>query len=294
MQTATHNKELEALISLVDEPSEEMFGTIKGKILDYGMEALPLLEAVEIHHPEDRLNQRLSMLIQDIRFKDIFQALYHWSEDKHSDLHQAAFIISRIRQPELEESAFLKLLDKLIQDVWLEINDNLTPLEKVKVVNHVFFDVYGFRGMGLTNDVLDGFFLSELLREHEGNSLSISMLYVIVAQRLKIPIYGVNLPQHFILAYMDDKMDLRNPGTYMENDVIFYLNAMNKGAVFTQNEVRLYLKQMKLEPQTSYYMPCDSRTIIRRLITEMSSAYELASRKDEANLIAGLLSALPE
>ncbi len=289
----SENKELEALVSLVDEPSEEMFSAIKGKIIDYGLDALPLLEALEVERPEDQLNLRVLSLIREIRYKDIFQLLYHWSISPSTDLLEAALILDKLRYPDVESDATLKAVEKITQDVWLEINDNLTPLEKIKVINHVFFDVYQIKGIGMTKDVLDGNFMNALMESKEGNGLIISMLYIVVAQRLKIPIYGVNLPQHFILAYMDDTMDLRNPKSYVERDVLFYLNAMNKGAVFTQNEVRLYLKQMKLEPISDYYTPSDNTAIVKRLITDISTAYSKSGRTEEANATAGLLSALP-
>ncbi len=286
------NKELEALVSMLDEPSEEMYAAIKVKIIDYGGDAMPLLENVEVEQSEERLHKRVTQLIQEIRYKDVFKSLYDWARGNVGDLLEAALILNRLRFPETNEESLKKTVDKLTQDVWLEINDNLTPLEKIKVINHVFYDVYQYKGIGLNKDVVDGNFLYALIHGQEGNSLTISMLYIIVAQRLKLPIFGVNLPQHFILAYMDESADLRNPKSYVESDVIFYLNAMNKGAVFTQNEVRLYLKQMKLDPHADYYTPCDNITLVKRLVKEISSAYEKDGRKDDANASAGLLSAL--
>jgi len=44
------------------------------------------------------------------------------------------------------------------------------------------------------------------------------MLYVLIAQSLKIPVYGIDLPRHFVLAYVDETQLLP------EAEVMFYLN----------------------------------------------------------------------
>lgn len=95
---------------------------------------------------------------------------------------------------------------------------------------------------------------------------------MIIAQSLDIPVYGVDLPHHFILAYVneiaDEKISVDN-----ENDVLFYINPFNKGAVFTRKEIEVYIKQIKLQPQKSFYKPTDNITIIKRLLANLITSY---------------------
>jgi regulator of sirC expression with transglutaminase-like and TPR domain len=287
------NKELDALISLIDEPNEEMYLAIRNKISDYGIEAIPLLEEAWLSSKNDENAHRLEDLIDEIRFNDLYHELKSWSQFQSNDLIKAFMLISKFRYPDLDEDKYYAELDKLKQDVWLEINDNLTALEKVKVINHVLFDIHHYRGQPPSQkSTLNACFINELIDTRTGNAITLGIIFLAIAQHLDIPVFGVDLPRHFILAYMDDMIPIKEVEEYWENEILFYLNAMNRGAVFTQNEIELFLKQMKIEIKEDYFLPCNNKTIIKRLIKEMINAYVQEKKPEKAEILEQLLTAL--
>ncbi|MCB2207984.1 MAG: transglutaminase-like domain-containing protein [Bacteroidetes bacterium] len=287
------NKELDALISLIDEPNEEMYLAIRNKISDYGIEAIPVLEEAWLSSKNDENAHRLEDLIEEIRFNDVYHELKSWAQFQSNDLIKAFMLISKFRFPDLDEDKYYAELDKLKQDVWLEINDNLTALEKVKVINHVLFDIHHYRGQPPSKkSTLNTFFINELMDTKTGNAITLGIIFIAIAQHLGIPVFGVDLPRHFILAYMDDMIPMKDVEDYKESDILFYLNAMNRGAVFTQNEIELFLKQMKIELKDDYFLPCNNRTIIRRLIIEMIKSYKEEKKSEKAEILEQLLTAL--
>ncbi|MBN2174815.1 MAG: transglutaminase family protein, partial [Bacteroidales bacterium] len=114
---------------------------------------------------------------------------------------------------------------------------------------------------------------NNLLETKKGNHLSIGILYIVLAQKLNLPVFGVNLPQHFILAYLDELFEELIPSVN-ENEVLFYINPFNKGAVFTSREIEMFIKHLKLKADESYYKPCDNISIIRRLIENMIFVFD--------------------
>jgi regulator of sirC expression with transglutaminase-like and TPR domain len=286
------NKELDALISLIDEPNEEMYLAIRNKISDYGIEAIPVLEEAWLSSKNDENAHRLEDLIDEIRFNDLYHELKSWAEFQSNDLIKAFMLISKFRFPDLDEDKYYAELDKLKQDVWLEINDNLTALEKVKVINHVLFDIHQYRGLAPSKkSTLNTFFINELMDTKTGNAITLGIIFITIAQHLGIPVFGVDLPRHFILAYMDDMIPMKDVEDYNESDILFYLNAMNRGAVFTQNEIELFLKQMKIDLKDHYFLPCNNRIIIRRLISEMIKSYKEENKFEKAGILEQLLTA---
>lgn len=284
------NKELDALISLIDEPNEEMYLAIRNKISGYGIEAIPVLEEAWLSSKNDENAHRLEDLIDEIRFNDLYHELKSWAEFQSNDLIKAFMLISKFRFPDLDEDKYYAELDKLKQDVWLEINDNLTALEKVKVINHVLFDIHHYRGLAPSKkSTLNTFFINELMDTKTGNAITLGIIFIAIAQHLGIPVFGVDLPRHFILAYMDDMIPMKDVEDYKESDILFYLNAMNRGAVFTQNEIELFLKQMKIELKDEYFLPCNNRIIIRRLISEMIKSYKEENKFEKAEILEQLL-----
>lgn len=78
------------------------------------------------------------------------KGLEAWAQAGGNDLLEGAMLVARYRYPELEEHRIKSKLAAIRQDIWLELNDNLTAFEKVRVFNHILFQVHGFKGTNTT------------------------------------------------------------------------------------------------------------------------------------------------
>ena len=129
-------KELIALISMVDEPDEVVYGRIRQRIIDLGEEALPSLEKAWENSFEEFTRLRIQELLDTIHFESIQQQLITWVNSNQDDLLEGAILLSRYHFHELDINRITHNLGQIIQDVWLEMNDRMNPLEKIKVLNH--------------------------------------------------------------------------------------------------------------------------------------------------------------
>ena len=274
-------KEIEALISLLDDPDESVFNEIRGKLLSMGNEVIPALEHAWENSFDSLIQQRIENIIHKIQFSSVLLRLKEWAKPENQNLLEGAMIIARYQYPDLDESRILKRIDQIKQDVWLELNNNLTALEKVRVINHIIFDVHGFSGNTANYHAPQNSYINNVLESKKGNPLSLCILYTIIAQDLSIPIHGVNLPEHFVLAYVDDH-DLL-PFTGEDSDkVLFYINPFSRGAVFGKKEIDAFLKQLKLKPHNSHYEPCSNVDIIKRLLRNLINSYEKLGYPDKS------------
>ena len=284
-------KELKALISLVDEPDDRLYDQVRKRIYSYGNEAIPELESAWESSFDAVVQQRLMDLIHDLQQQRLVGELIEWAKFGYDDLLRGFLIVTKFQYPDLDVHAITNAVGRIVQEVWLELNPRLTPLEKVKVINHVIYDINKFGPNTSNYQSPENFYLKPLLESRKGNPLSLGMLYLLIAQSLKIPIYGVDLPRHFVLAFVDQ--DLEGKEQFSAEDyVAFYLNPFNKGAVFTRNEISMYIRQMKLEHQESYYAPCSNRSIISRMIQGLIDSYAQLSQNDKAEELKTLLKAL--
>jgi regulator of sirC expression with transglutaminase-like and TPR domain len=264
--------ELNALISLLDEPNENMFGQIKNKLMVYGMDAVPFLENAWDNSFDSIMQERIEDIIHKIQQDDLKNELIHWKDSSPYDLLTGFYLVSKYQYPDIDDKEIKEKVEIIKRDVWLELNSNLTALEKVKVLNHIIFEIHGFTGNKSNIDAPRNLFLNNLLETKKGNHLSMGIFYTILAQKLGIPIFGVNLPQHFILAYVDEihdeKLSVAN-----ENEVLFYINPFNKGAVFTKREIEVFIKHLKLKRNSKYFVPSDNKVIIHRLILNLIKSF---------------------
>lgn len=285
--------EIKALVSLLDEPNEQNYVSIRSKIDAYGLEAIPFLDDSMVTSNNEEHKERIKSLINEIYFSDTYQSLTLWSEEDGNDLIDAFLSISRMLNPEIDTKKYLTEFKQIRKDVWLELNDNLTALEKVRVLNHIIYDFYMFSGQRSPNgNKLKLYYPDHLFENKKGNSLSLGILYLAIAQNLELPVYGVDLPGHFVLCYLDEKINLRSSDDSSKDEVLFYLNAMNKGAVFTRNEIESFVLQMNVKPENSHFIPCSNKTIIKRLLIEVSQEVKLNGDESKSKMLLSLLAAV--
>ncbi len=287
-----NEKDITALISLLDDPDEEIFSHIREKLLSYGSPVIPFLEREWEKSFESVIQTRIENIIHHIQFNDTFLNLKKWVESGGKNLLSGIILIARYQYPDLDEAAILKQIERIKHDAWLELNPNLTALEKVRVLNHIIFEVHGFSGNTTNFHAPQNSYINNVLESKRGNPLSLSILYSIIAQSLDIPIYGVNLPEHFILAYATEKTDLPVPISSKDDKVMFYINPFSKGTVFGKHEVDSFLRQLKVKPVPAFYEPCTNIDMIRRLVNNLSHAYEKLGYPDKVKDIRKLLKAV--
>ena len=284
-----NTSELNALISLLDDPDENIFEHVNGQILAQGSTIVSELEHAWEQSKSTLQQQRIENLIQKIQFSTTSASLVEWINSGGKDLLEGALIISKYQFPDLNVKKLTAYVEQLKQDIWIEINPNLTALEQVRVINHILFEVHYFIGNNVDFHNPHNSFINMVLESKRGNPLSLSIIYAILAQKLAMPIYGVNLPQHFILAYMGGESTYGLYDLDKNKEVLFYINAFSKGTVFNRNEVEVYLQQLKLTPSDNYFYPCSNIEMIKRMINNLLFAFERISNEQKTNDMKQLL-----
>jgi regulator of sirC expression with transglutaminase-like and TPR domain len=267
-------REVAALIRLVEDPDPSVYGHVREKLVGFGKTIMPALED-SWHHTisEDEYQQRLKHIIHDIRINEIKTELTKWRASSNRDLLKGSIILSKLHFPEVDERQVEEDLEKIKQKVWLEINENNTAFEIVKIFNHVLFDICGFESSKNNFYAPHHSFINTVLESKKGNPLSLSILYSIIAQRLQIPIYGVNLPNHFVLGFVDEFKTLKMLGFDDDRNVLFYINPFSKGRIFDHNEIENYLRSLNLPFDRDYFEPCSNTDILKRMLNNLSYAY---------------------
>lgn len=283
---------IQSLIQLLDDPDESIYNHVKDQLIEFGEEVISDLEvAWESNLLGVVFQNRIESLIHEIQFKALEKSLKEWVDGGASNLLDGVLIINRYQYPEFDEEKLLKKLEQIQQDIWLELNVNLTAFEQVKVMNHILFELYGFSGNTSDYHAPKNSFLSEVLETKKGNPLSLSLIYAVIAQNLDLPIYGVNLPHHFILAYLD-RFSLYKTNDIYATEVLFYINPFSKGTVFSRREIDFFLTQLKLEPKDMFYQPATNISIIRRALNNLEYSYEKLGNKDRVQEVQALIKLL--
>ncbi len=270
--------ELQALISLIDEPDYASFAKVREQIFNIGPPAVPLLENAWENTFDSGVQQRIEDIIHNIQFNQLHFDLVKWAHFKDSDLLEGYILFTRYLYPSLNVEKIKEQILQLRRDIWIELNENLTALEKVKVLNHIIYDHHKFTLPEKQEADSKYLFLNNLLDTKTGYSISIGILYTILAQSLGIPLFGLLLPgERYFLAWIE-------PESSVGSRVKFCINPENKGGIFTKEELVTLLKKLKFPSQENYFIPLKPTVIIEKLFEMLSYLYATAgdtAKQDE-------------
>ncbi len=289
---AMKETDVAALIRLLEDPDEDVYKTVLKRLSDLGEPVIPALEEAWETSQDELLQYRIESLIQTIQFNSTYAQLAQWKASENQDLMQGCFIIARSQYPDLERKKLDEQIDKITRDIWIELNDRLTALEKVRIINHILFSTYGFAGNHANFYSPQNNYINNVLETRKGNPLSLSVVYSIVAQKLNLPVYGVNLPKHFILAYRDEYRSEETFDPEINDHILFYINPYNKGSVLGKPELEEFLRQQKLESRREYFVPCTNVFIMERLLNNLIFSFNKLGYQEKVIQLENLLKAL--
>jgi regulator of sirC expression with transglutaminase-like and TPR domain len=280
-------KEITSLIKLLDDPDAGIYEHVHDRLLSYGSEVIQHLENAFGEAFDAIQQERIANLVHEIQFAIVKQELELWYLSGAFDLLQGAIIINKYQYPDLDEQKIVNYVESIKRDVWLQMMHEGSPVEQVKLINHVFYNLYGFNGNTTNHNDPQNSYLSQVIETKKGNQISLAIIYSTVAQKLDIPVYGVNLPQHFILAYIDESRR-----SEIDNGVLFYINTFNKGLQFGKRDVDQFLKQLNLSPDPHFYEPCSNVDIIKRVLRNLISSYDKLGSVEKVSELTQMLDLL--
>lgn len=271
-----NDKELKALVSLLDDEDQEVLGHVEKKIISFGDGIIPFLEEEWENSFNPNVQKKIEDIIHVLQFDTLKKRLKDWFHSKDQDLLEGMWIIATYQYPDLTLEDLKKQLEQIYYEAWLEFKIDVHPFDQIKILNSVLFGKLKFSANTKNFHAPANSMLNTVLESKKGNPISLCVIYMMVAQRLKLPVYGVNLPSLFIL-------------TYKSKDLQFYINAFNRGLIFSKNDIDNYIAQLKLQPTDIFYQPCDNLNIIRRMLRNLIVSFEKLGDYDKAEEIRGLV-----
>jgi len=285
--TEVNVNEIKALIALLDDPEPDIFKTVRDKLFQLGPQTIPYLEKAWENCLNQPLQQKLENLVSEIQFRSVYQDLDAWVRQPDNVLF-GSYIIARFQYPDLKFDTIEQAIAKITQDVWIELNDQMTALEKVRIVNHIFFDVHKFSPNFNNFYAAQNNFINQVLETRHGNPISFAIIYAEIARAVGLPVIGVNLPKNFILAFRDPSSSAH------DNEILFYINPYSRGAILGRREIDYFLKQQNIHARDEFYKPCSNIDIVKRLINNLINSFESSGQTDKIGRLKQLLDLFEE
>ncbi|MFN6943978.1 MAG: transglutaminase-like domain-containing protein [Cytophagaceae bacterium] len=274
------NNKIKALISLLDDEDNEVIYQVEREIISLGGGIIPFLETEWENNFNPLVQKRIEELIHTLHFDLLKERLEKWKEQGGQDLLEGMWLVATYQYPDIELEKLKSELEQIYYEAWLELRNDLLPFEQVRIINNVLFGKLKFSANTKNFHSPANSMINIVLESKKGNPISLCVIYMLVAQKLKLPVYGVNLPNLFIL-------------TYKTEDTQFYINVFNKGLIFSKADIDNYISHLNLTPLDIFYQPCSNIEIIKRVLRNLKIAFEKlgdTSKTEEVNMLLQMIS----
>lgn len=285
------NKEMEALFNLIDDPDIEVFSVVSDRILHYGNHIIPHLENLWENTVSIDVQKRIEILIHKLQYHELQNDLTEWSSNTYNDLLFGALLVSKYQYPDLHTTPILQDLERIKRNIWLELNNYLTPLEQANVLSSILYNYYQLSGNEISYESPNDFFINKVLECKRGNAISMGILYQVMCDLLDINASIINVPKQMIIAFYHTDFYADKSKEDARAKIHFYVDAVN-GQAYSYKDIQSYFKRINITPNAEHFKPLSHKRTIQILLEEVGKCFynsNLVDKKEEVTALAKIL-----
>lgn len=266
------NKEIAALLSLIDDPDEDIYQSVSDRLFSFGKDIIPNLEHKWESIQNEIAQERIELLIHRLHFDELTSEYKNWL-NKKGGLLEAAILVAKYHYPDIDSTEVVQAVEKIRKNIWLELNNYLTPMEQINVFNSILFNYYKHKGVEMNFESPDQFLINKTLQNKKGNAISYGILYLILCEMVDIPVYAVQIPKQFILAFFNENLLDMAIQKKPLRAINFFIDPFS-GQMYSANDVENYFKKTKQAPSQDYFKPMNNQEVIRYLLVQLSKCFK--------------------
>ncbi|MDZ7266986.1 MAG: transglutaminase-like domain-containing protein [candidate division KSB1 bacterium] len=262
--------EIQALITLLGDEDAKIRSIAREHLLQIGQEAEGFLRQAARDDGDGRTRIEARHVLAQIHREDLISSFYVLGllEEEQIDLEHAAFLLARVGYPDLDLAPLQRELDGFAERIRVRLAEppHTQPGRViVETINHVLFVEERFRGNVEEYYDPDNSYLNRVIERRTGIPVSLSVLYLLIARRLQVPVHGVNLPVHFICRYQTPEES-------------FLIDPFYGGRLITRAECMKLLQGSGMTFEDRMLQRAAPRTIIARMVRNLILIH---SQRDE-------------
>ena len=269
-----------ALLKLLADEDSAVYRPVREKILSYGSEVIQWLQPHTLSN-DPALRRRAQDIIwhfgrqaADNRF--LAFCLKHGEE---FDLEEAVWLLAQTQYPDINVEAYQALLDTFAAELRERLDLTREPKEVLTRINNYLFEELGFSGNEENYYDPENSYLNRVIDRRTGNPINLSLLYMLLARRLRLPVTGIGLPGHFICRHQSSAAEI-------------FIDAFNSGKFLSKADCVQYLAHANYSLRDDCLAPVSSRRMLLRICGNLHQTYLQLQRTEETTRIQRYLVAL--
>jgi regulator of sirC expression with transglutaminase-like and TPR domain len=272
MSSNTQPPQISSLIRLLDDRDPFVTDQVGNRLVELGTEAVPLLEMASRGENLTLRTRALGILerIAPRQLADAFRNLSRTRPEDDIDLEQGVLLLMQFGHPSADPEQVRQQLDQLAGDLAPKIKPEESTTRILGQLTNYLFRQRGFHGNQDNYIDPDNSYFDTVLKNKTGLPIALSVLCILIGQRLQIPIVGIGLPYHFIAKY--------NSAT----DPILF-DPFHRGRILTPEKCSEMVQGFGIQFEDHYLYPVTHREILTRMIQNLANAYQKLDEEEKVN-----------
>ena len=277
-----NDSSIKALISLLEDPSEIIYNEIHQNILALGSDGIPHFQKAYDDSDSELQKERIVAILDNLKLDKLKKDLENWNSFNQENLLAGLILIARYGYPNLDSEKIEKIINNMVDAIEDKI-DGKSPEEIIHVMNQTILYDFGFNGNIRNYSGINNSFINKVIENKISNPIGLSILYLLVAKALNIPLVGINSPGHFILGFANDEHLLEDieDGAIIEN-INFYMDPFNNGSIMSNADFDDMLLQVPYKLEDKKYLPATNIDIVKRVMNNLIYALFTTGKKTTA------------
>lgn len=259
------NSEISALLNLIEDPDEDVFISITERFIGLGQEIIPVLEDHQHATHDESQIKKISFIIDKITLSILSNEILEWKNTEDQSTIEASLILSKFLNREFNQENTFFEIEKIRRSIWLELNDYLTPLEEVNIINKIVFGYYKFKGIETNYKNGKDFDLQALINTKQSNTFPLAALYLLIAEMLGLSIKPVDVPRQNLLCYYEEEPLFDEKGS----SILFFIDPLN-GQIYTHKDIENYLNKINYVPHPLQIPVVSNLRFVQKWLNELA------------------------
>ena len=266
--------EIESLVRLLDDPDRAVQSSVRARLEELGRDALPKLRSARAAADAD-LRDQIDEVVHDLHLEDLQQAWHSVMGSTPVDLERGAFLIALYRYPTLDIPTYQQQLDDIAEEARPRVASETGLMQGVELARFLADDL-GFTGNRDHYYDPSNSYLNRVLDRRLGIPISLSVISVLVGQRLDLPVAGVNLPAHFLAKYEGQAGEV-------------FLDPFNDGEVISKESCVRFLLKAGIRPLPFYFRAAPPRDVLLRMMRNLLAVAKEAGQTQTVEELTALM-----
>ena len=250
-----------ALISLLADDDRAVYQLVRGKVLSYGPPAIVWLRPHTLSS-DPVMRRRAQEIVNYFARQTADDRFLRFclSKGEDLDIEEGAWMLAQTQYPEFNVAAYQALFDSYAAELLERIDFGGETDEILGEINRHLFQELGYHGNEENYYEPSNSYLNRVVDQRTGNPLSLCMVYLMVARRLRLPVTGIGLPGHFVCRFQTSTAEI-------------YIDPFNKGKLLTKADCIKYLLHTQHGLAEGYLAPVSPRRMLLRMCANLHQIY---------------------